>query len=852
MRSPGRLPNFLSGQEQSGDAQQFPEDPGVDDPECWRPGGWQRYLFTVTVSKKSQGASRFASTNVTVIALAGDPPRVQLNLFNGNRGRYSADEMVTLAAELTASSPVTVQWTSYESSDYGYVNLSDSAVVGAKQEPLLVDSATNAYVAFLTIRAGSNCMYPPLQCPEQRHHVPGAVSSDGSQSERDFRRLLYVRRGVTSCKFSIEGGSYTELGALRGKVEQCDTDQDGHPMTFDFFVLTEADTASVKRLTKPSSLGQLDIPYGPRAYLSGGNSFTVQVCAALGGCTWFNSSFVTVTPINSGSLTTIKTTIIKAAKDLRKSGNPLDGILSLATYLQSQLSSRSRRSAGIQTPDVNGLVLDFANDTLRTMYPSETVLKTLMDGLASVPPTSLSDDDLLRMLSIYEEIATGYGAADVPAMSPEQVGQIKRFENYLVSTRGLPTSQAEVDTDKGTLSYSVQALSSTELSRSSSSPVSLSFGDTLNKRYNRWSCGSSQCLGVGVEVFHYSTNTYPNPPPDSTLSADVVTLTLFDQNSGADISNISNLESPATLTFPLVQPKGAPYLCKYWEATSRTWRTEGVTTSLQTADTVVCTTTHLTDFTVVSARCTPLTVKVLVTDTHALGDGSSQTHVALSALCRFQQRFQQCCTHRWRGRRRPRRLVPHCHRRHRRILLQEAKPRGFDAQPETSAGDLQGGGKREHPEPSGPRAAGHRAADTCLRPLLPSTHTLPLPLTVAVDSRGCWLVITRSDWLVISPSDWLVIIRSDWLVITLSDWLVISPSDWLVITRSDWLVISPSDWLVISPSDWLVITLSDWLVISPSDRMMPALVSTCRSETRGSCCSILSRLPASLLNCEVY
>lgn len=64
---------------------------------------------------------------------------------------------------------------------------------------------------------------------------------------------------------------------LRGKVEQCDTDQDGHPMTFDFFVLTEADTASVKRLTKPSSLGQLDIPYGPRAYLSGGNSFTVQV-----------------------------------------------------------------------------------------------------------------------------------------------------------------------------------------------------------------------------------------------------------------------------------------------------------------------------------------------------------------------------------------------------------------------------------------------------------------------------------------------------------------------------------------------------------------------------------------------
>lgn len=28
---------------------------------------------------------------------------------------------------------------------------------------------------------------------------------------------FYVRRGVTSCKFSIEGGSYTELGAVRSK-----------------------------------------------------------------------------------------------------------------------------------------------------------------------------------------------------------------------------------------------------------------------------------------------------------------------------------------------------------------------------------------------------------------------------------------------------------------------------------------------------------------------------------------------------------------------------------------------------------------------------------------------------------
>lgn len=40
----------------------------------------------------------------------------------------------------------------------------------------------------------------------------------------------------------------------------------------------------------------------------------------------------------------------------------------------------------------------------------------------------------------------GFGAADVPAMSPEQVGQIKRFENYLVSTRGLPTSQVKAST----------------------------------------------------------------------------------------------------------------------------------------------------------------------------------------------------------------------------------------------------------------------------------------------------------------------------------------------------------------------------------------------------------------------
>lgn len=54
---------------------------------------------------------------------------------------------------------------------------------------------------------------------------------------------------------------------------------------------------------------------------------------------------------------------------------------------------------------------------------------------------------------------------------------------------------------------------------------------------------------MGVEVFHYSTNTYPNPPPDTTLSADVITLTLFDQNSGERLP-VLGCGFRVSLTFP--------------------------------------------------------------------------------------------------------------------------------------------------------------------------------------------------------------------------------------------------------------------------------------------------------------
>ena len=56
-------------------------------------------------------------------------------------------------------------------------------------------------------------------------------------------------------------------------------------------------------------------------------------------------------------------------------------------------------------------------------------------------------------------------------------------------------------------------------------------------RYSNWDCGNSTCLGVGMEVNHHDTSEDPYSS-DTTRASDVIEVSLFNQNSGRNLSSV--------------------------------------------------------------------------------------------------------------------------------------------------------------------------------------------------------------------------------------------------------------------------------------------------------------------------
>lgn len=56
--------------------------------------------------------------------------------------------------------------------------------------------------------------------------------------------------------------------------------------------------------------------------------------------------------------------------------------------------------------------------------------------------------------------------------------------------------------------------------------------------YTRWSCGaSSLCLGVGIEISHYDTDSDPYFT-DNSRASDIIEIKLFNQESGKLTNNV--------------------------------------------------------------------------------------------------------------------------------------------------------------------------------------------------------------------------------------------------------------------------------------------------------------------------
>ncbi len=92
--------------------------------------------------------------------------------------------------------------------------------------------------------------------------------------------------------------------------------------------------------------------------------------------------------------------------------------------------------------------------------------------------------------------------------------------------------------------------------------------------------------------------------------------------------NVTDLSTPIELTFPLtVGLTNVEYSCVYWDTSSDAWSTSGLTTTDSGGGNIVCSTTHLTVFTVLGI---PIPTTLPPTTTDGMGGTTTQGKVSHS------------------------------------------------------------------------------------------------------------------------------------------------------------------------------------------------------------------------------
>ncbi|KAL8606224.1 hypothetical protein ACOMHN_043442 [Nucella lapillus] len=391
--------------------------------------------------------------------------------------------------------------------------------------------------------------------------------------------------GSSSFPLTISTSAASNATHLTMAIAASQLTPDDYTIMCSFSNTYPASTATLKvynkqvscRLTQASSTGSLDISYGPKAFLTTSNVFAVKEAARTSTAVPVSVLQITATVINS-----LKGTIMDDANDLKKAGDPMAGLILLKNLLLANLGiSRRKRSADPVTPEINSLMLDFVNNTITSAFPSQEVLETLIEVLDTIPLTSLSNDDALRKLSLLEQILTGFEDSSTK-MKPEYVESVKQFATSAMNDRAMGSSQFssmsttlkkasrkslsfgtadEMSTGNSKMTYLVDVPGSAQASKSTGDAITVDFGTELTNTYSSWSCRSSSCLGVGIEMNHYDTTEDPYSTDTDRLS-DVIDLNLFNPDSGDDLA-VTSLSTPVTLSFPVTQGR-----CVYYNSTS--------------------------------------------------------------------------------------------------------------------------------------------------------------------------------------------------------------------------------------------------------------------------------------------
>jgi len=103
--------------------------------------------------------------------------------------------------------------------------------------------------------------------------------------------------------------------------------------------------------------------------------------------------------------------------------------------------------------------------------------------------------------------------------------------------------------------------------------------------------------GASISLTKWTSNPYSNIDNTSNVTSSVVTFAVQDKTQSS--VSIQNLSTPIQITINrknIQYDKTKKSVCKYFDKTKNTWETDGLNFVSETADSILCNCTHLTDF----------------------------------------------------------------------------------------------------------------------------------------------------------------------------------------------------------------------------------------------------------------
>jgi hypothetical protein len=299
--------------------------------------------------------------------------------------------------------------------------------------------------------------------------------------------------------------------------------------------------------------------------------------------------------------------------------------------LVSRRRRRRRREAAETTSDTTADQLDLIQLTIDETVMTSSSAQLVLDQTASVDPSTmdLSDqsdfvDQLSSIIDVFidEGVPIPSGSATIVSgkldvisdgLDPEdneallsKISDLRsQLSQSLASGLSVGSPRSEIQGSNGVSGVMRTLLSDPLDSKSTGTPISISFGSELSALFGpAWTCSSGEaCSGVTLKLQHYDSDVDLLSTDQEDIDnrvADILDIILADPESDEKL-NVSGLAEPVELGFTLnSSPSETDLTCVYWDTSISDWSTNEVSTTDNGDGTVTCGTTHLTTFTVMA------------------------------------------------------------------------------------------------------------------------------------------------------------------------------------------------------------------------------------------------------------